>query len=952
MERHTSLVDTGPRLMRRPQRLLSWLLFSLTLAMIASLGLSKGALAAAPPAGTPIGNRAQATYTDATGTTRNATSNLVVTTVEKAYAVRLDANRTQQAGPGALVYFPHTVTNKGNTPDSFTLAANVTGGTFTLVNDPANSTSGTVLNIYADENGDGRPDDFTPISVSPVLTADGSANASFSFVVAAQVPEDTTTAGLTSSVGVTATSVGAPLATYGTDSNTDTVTSSNRAVVNVTKSISAHSAGTGDTITYTLTYYNNGTVDASTLSIADILDSRLTYVPNSVKWNRSAGGPSTPITDTAGALGVTGNGGDQLTFSLTGSTFNFGISAVPFNTSGSSGTTGTISFQVTVNSNAAPGEVTNTATFAYVNGPTLGVNGATNVTGNGVNIVPLEILPDVLVTKVSQDTIASAYQGATIYFHNIVKNEGTGTDTFNVTVNSATSNPFPAGTTFILYKGNAGSPFAASPLLDTNGDTTPDTGPLAVGAEYDIWLQVTLPPYANGGTNYTVDKTATSTVAVNKSDPSAFKIFTDTLGTITASNVTLISTDLDNAGVNSGTAAVVETEAGDPGQTVIYNFTMQNNSAVADNFDLLAGGNLAVNTPLPANATVVFKDSNGKIITNTGSIPAAVGGVPGTFNFTAEVTIPVGAVPSQSGDFYVRAKSPNTGAESTILDHLTVNTYQSVTIDPNHNGQTYPANSIVYVHTVTNHGNVSEVLSLSTGDANGNGAQQFTSLIYEDVNNNGIFEDNGIDGDAIESLTLAPGASKTIFVKVFAPANATPGNMNVSTVTVTFDNPISGASGSSAPVSVTNNTTVVEGQLTIQKTQALEADSGDNTALTLSNLTQNPGEGIWYRIQVTNNGIAPVKNVVVTDVIPTAFVDLDTSNGTTLVDGNPYLFGQGAAWTLNNGGHWESANVASGNLVRFTLSSLAGNPDGVLLPGQTAYMYYSVTIKPVDDPTP
>ena len=57
----------------------------LSVAFFAACTISFGAsaAAAAPPAGTPIGNQASATYLDATSTTRTVTSNLVTTIVQQ-----------------------------------------------------------------------------------------------------------------------------------------------------------------------------------------------------------------------------------------------------------------------------------------------------------------------------------------------------------------------------------------------------------------------------------------------------------------------------------------------------------------------------------------------------------------------------------------------------------------------------------------------------------------------------------------------------------------------------------------------------------------------------------------------------------------------------------------------------------------------------------------------------
>ena len=86
---------------------------------------------AAPAAGTVIGNQATATYTDAGGTPRTATSNLVQTTVSQVKSFTLTANGARTAAAGQTVYYPHTITNTGNGTDTYTLnAPPATGGLF------------------------------------------------------------------------------------------------------------------------------------------------------------------------------------------------------------------------------------------------------------------------------------------------------------------------------------------------------------------------------------------------------------------------------------------------------------------------------------------------------------------------------------------------------------------------------------------------------------------------------------------------------------------------------------------------------------------------------------------------------------------------------------------------------------------------------------------------------
>ncbi|WP_156505713.1 hypothetical protein, partial [Sulfitobacter sp. HI0054] len=77
--------------------------------------------------------------------------------------------------------------------------------------------------------------------------------------------------------------------------NTDTLTISNDAIVELVKSMTADPASggnpniidAGDTVTITLTYSSTGLAAANSYSVQDVLDGRLTYVPGSARWSDS-----------------------------------------------------------------------------------------------------------------------------------------------------------------------------------------------------------------------------------------------------------------------------------------------------------------------------------------------------------------------------------------------------------------------------------------------------------------------------------------------------------------------------------------------------------------------------------------------------------------------------------------------------------------------------------------
>ena len=451
--------------------------------------------AAAPLAGATIGNQASATYTDGSNTKRTVTSNVAVTIVQQVASFTLTADNAKTASPGGQVTFPHTLVNTGNGSDTFALSlANLTGDDYDF----------TGLGIYADANGDGIADNATPITTTGPLAA----GAVFQFVVAGIVPA-TASASQAGKARVTATS-GFDAAQ--TASNTDTATASANAVITVSKAISVGSGPSpSGPYTYTVTYQNSGNTTATNLVLTDIIPSGLTYATNSARWSVTG---STVLTD-ASNLDAQGTAPNTVTY-------DFGVTAPGRVTaviaSVAPGQSGTLTFQVNVNSGVAPGTINNRVSYSYHDGA--------NPAG------PFDSNPAVFTVQqtsgvsLSGATVASVSQGGTVTFTNLLTNTGNGTDTFDITVDSSS---FPAGSTIAILQ-----PDANTPMTDTNGNNRPDTGPLAPGATYGVVVKVTLPPGVTGGGPYALSKRATS---ANNSAVSATA--SDTLTTIAPNSVDL-----------------------------------------------------------------------------------------------------------------------------------------------------------------------------------------------------------------------------------------------------------------------------------------------------------------------------------------------------------------------------------------------------------------------------
>src|SRR5947209_8218536 len=869
------------------------------LVMIAATLFTPSTATAQTTAGTAIGNQASATYTDSSSVSRTATSNVVTTIVQQVASLQLTANGAKTASPGAPVFYPHTLVNTGNGSDSFTLTlAPAQSGAFTL----------TGTHIYLDANGDGIPDNFTDLTGTQVTVAPGAVNA-FKFVITGTVPAGAT-AGQTNNFSVSATSV---FDNTKAASNTDITTVTANAVINVTKSISSNSgASPSGPYTVTLTYTNSGNNTASTVNISDALPAGMTYVAGSGRWSVTG---ATALTDATGDVQPAA-GSPHIDCSVTGSTITGIVDQV------GPGVSGQITFQVNIASGVAPGVLTNTATLSYNDGSGTTVNGTSNSFNFTVRQSASVTISDTGVAANDNDatingidTINSAAQGSVVTVTDILTNTGNGTDSFDITV---PSNTFPAGTVFTLYKSDG-----VTPLIDTTGNSTPDTGPLTVGASYTVMVKAALPAGASGGPfNATVTATSTVVGAINAG---ANASMIDRLVAITANTVDLTNNAALGGpgvlGVGPGPeASPVVTIAANPGTTATFVLYVNNTSgaSTADSYDLVASSTTTFTTSntLPVGWSVTFRASLGADCSaaNLGAVISNTGVVNGGSSklVCAVASIPASA-PAGAQAIYFQAKSPTSGALDAKHDQVTVNTIHNVTLTPNGSNQVFPGGSVVYTHNLTNNGNVSEPITFTAPITSDNQAG-WTSVMFQDTNANGTLDASDVAVSTATTFTLTPGQSIVLFVKVTAPSGAAVGAVDTTTARAGYNATFATA---------LDQTTVINGELRLLKEQALDAtcDGVADTAFGQANITAGavPGSCVIYRITATNAGTANVTSVVVSDATPAFTVYQNNPPASTTV-GTITAPANGTAGTI-------SANV------------------GTLTPGQSAVVIFAVKIQ-------
>ncbi|MCC6651485.1 MAG: DUF11 domain-containing protein, partial [Candidatus Eisenbacteria bacterium] len=624
------------------------------------LGLAVAVAHAAPPAGTPIGNQATATYLDATSNSYTVNSNPVITYVQQVASFTLTAPGSRLAAPGAQAVLPHVIQNTGNGTDSLTLSlVNLAGDDFDL----------TGLAIYADANGNGVPDNFTALTSTGPVAAGGF----FRFVVAGAVP-GTQLSGDLSRIRISAVST---FDNAQTAFNDDQVTVTGNAVLNVTKAISqASGASPSGPHTYTLTYTNAGNAAATNVRFTDVIPAGMTYVPGSARWSGFAGALSD-----ADSADVQGAGLNTVRFDYNVATPG---SATAILGNVAPGASGTVTFDVNVDAGLPAQTINNSARFAYF-------DGAANAGPFYTNVAPFTVNLSVAFTFTGQ-TVASALQGSLVSFANTLVNTGNGFDTFDITYAMGS---FPAGSTPTLYQSNG-----IALMTDTNGNGIPDTGPLAPGASYDVILRVQLPSGVSGGP-YTLTKTATSFA-----NPAVSHVATDVLTSVVGNSVDLTNdTPLPGApGAGTGPEpAFVIRNSTNPNTTTRFTLVVNNTSGQADQFDLAASTDATFATlSLPAGWTVTFRNALNNVVTGTTAIAAG-----GNETVYADVDVPAGYA---AGDveLYFRARSATSLASDAIHDQVRVNAVRSLALVPNNAAQVIPGGFIVYTHTLANTGNVTE----------------------------------------------------------------------------------------------------------------------------------------------------------------------------------------------------------------------------------------------------
>lgn len=872
------------------------------LAAVLTAWSASTAFAAPPPAGTVIGNQAVATF-ESGGQTLSVTSNLVTTTINEVAGVDIEASQTKSAVAGGKVFFPHTITNTGNSPDTYGLTA-------------PDGADLDVVAIYADADCNGVPDTLTAISQTESLEPGESA------CVVMEVDVATSATG-SPTLTVTATST---VDNTVTDANTDTVTITTGEVLELTKDMTllsdADGSGSvtpGDTVRVRLTYSNTGAAAATNVSVIDDVPGQLTYSAGTGAW--SDGGT---MTDATGNTDGTNGQGHTIDYSVTAGTVTAVISSVP------AGRTGYVEFTTTIDAGAS-GTITNTGTIQSDTTTTPQDSNTARITVDEADVVAVTLAdanadPATMAnapsggtdgtygadTSTTDDDATSndivtetgdIAEGSVIPFDVVITNHASTAQRFDL---SAAIGNYPAGTTFQFYTAGGSS------ILDTNSNGQPDVSVAANSAAH-FSVRVDLPTGATRTEADTPwDATATATSIANSSVSNTTILRLD-------NDVTADAVDLQNAGglaeEGTGEGGDDTTAVGggpwttvtvDPGEAASFTLVVVNDGAASDSFNLAASeSNFAAGT-LPAGWQVVFLDGSGNSVTNTGAIAAGA-----SATFTAEVTPPADATGGTTNIYFRAISATNSSVSDVKMDAVTVNAVTDVAIATDATGQAAPGGTVVLSHTLTNVGNGAVTAgSIAYSPA----FPSFSESLWLD-NGDGVFDaatDTQIDDIAdIPAGSFDPGDSVLIFSRIQVPSTSVAGLTETATVTVTVTGDSNAANNS-----VSEEVTVVSGNVTVTKLQALDADCNGTAdgAFTQAAQAADPGDCIIYQITAANQGTAGVDNLQIDDQTPA----YTTYEGTGVATG-------GSAPTVAS----QPADEATG-AVRSTHGAVAAGGQAVL----------------------
>ncbi|WP_422490614.1 hypothetical protein [Endozoicomonas sp. ALE010] len=778
--------------------------------------LIAGPVLAATPPGTLIRSQAQAYFLDEYQQSYMVNSNEVTTLIREVTGVRLENSQRLLGKPGDELVFPHRLINSGNITASYQLT--VTHNAL----------------LYFDKNNDGQTTEEDRVT-GPVLLPPGDSKG---LLVKAWVPDSAeTTITLSARVIKPECSGVNEHESQGRFQavNYDTMSHSLGVVYEVTQRADKAEATINDTVTTTLSFARRDShSDNSVVEMLYRLPAELDYVGGSTWLYSDDGTEKVHISDE----GIRTPEG--LRFRLEQSVNQAGVPVnrhdgkLVFETRVKSGTNQTLynvaeyTFCEKGGDKPCPDNVKQNT-----NSVPLTIKGF----GVALNGSPYSSEPYIGEPQI----VVSATAGGIAEFTNYLWNRGTTNSQYKVTLESSN---FPEGAQYCLTTADSGcSPFIDQPELLVND--------IESGSYREIRLLVKLPENSPGQqADFSLQLKATDILASYKVEDTTENILQQIEGSADYS-VDLTCENCQNgngAGQGPEDSAVV-TLTGNAGETLRFEHIVVNNTGNrADSYllDLLPKEGVT----LPNGIRWSFVNEFNQTVTGTGVLVAGQ-----QQKLSLLVELPDNLLPG-TWSFYVKAASPvNRGVADQLHLAMIVEEQQQITLTHNGRSQVSPGSFVTFIHQLSNPGNQT-VSGITLHLEDSRGGEGWQSLVYHDTNSDGR-----IDGDdpLIQGeFSLPAKETRQLIVKVFAPASASPGSENITTLTARF--------GGQQSMAVTNSSMANNAIVVITKIQA-EWDCSSSLPTHFSNETfpVKPGECVVYKLTATNQGSEPVHNVVIYD---------------------------------------------------------------------------------------
>lgn len=792
-----------------------------------------------PPANASIGNQATLEYVTGTGQQRTVLSNIVITTINPVYGVDLTPDNTLHGLTDETVYFIHKLTNLGNTDDSFNLS----------FIDNGDYVDGSITIKTSDPTG------MTPVT-GPITLRGGETK---TIVITAKSSITTGDAG---NIIITAASVGG-INIEATATNNLIITVG--PVINVYKTFDIREGAAGDVIVANFDILNTGGDQGKDFVLTDVLSDKFEYVGDpEISINQSDFVSIQENTPTNG-----------ITFTRSGQTLTVSIPAGIVQQSAANdihAANTKFRFKLKTKDDLLAQVVSNQATFEYDNSAGGDPSGERKT-----NRILYTILQYADVTFTGQ-IMETAEQGELVKFINTITNTGNGNDAFDITL---LNNEFPSGSQFFLSFDNNGGGFKSKvPLIDTTNTGKVDTGIMKPGEIKNIALWVQLPKESIGA-DLKISKLGQSNFDIaNEMEEPAFDIALDQITTINpaivdiTNNYSLQEKPRNAPGKGHGpeVAPVTEIEI-IPGKTGYFNLYVNNLSMyLSDEYTLSVSTDPTFTEEiLPEGIDVKFETSGGSELKTTALIKPQE-----SMNIRAVVNVSSTALAGNKSLFF-KVKSLTTGSEDIKHDMVKIGILRNLSILPSNRGETYANSGITYYHTITNGGNVKEgsgsdsstVLIKTTNNI----STKFSSIVWLDVDNNGILE-KGVDKQISDLATIGgmePGTSIGIFVEVAASLNAREGQENTTKVKLDVTKGIFNIYH--PDVYINDTTSIILDAITIEKLQGTSESTTDFDPSNPANFKKDPQQAgpeeyIYYKLIATNTGTTTVEDVTIEDIIP------------------------------------------------------------------------------------